>query len=236
MQGIYKITNLITNRCYIGKTNNSDRRWKDHQRLAMFDGHKEYDKALYQSMRKYGIENFVFEIIEELEDYSQSGEREKYWIAYYDSYNNGYNESLGGDGGSLPGHCQGEANGRARLTEADVIQIRTMYGQGCARSDCYELFKDKIELGGFVRVWTGETWQHIMPEVLTEENKQRNASLGRGKASKKQRLLNDDEVKDIRCRKQQGESNKMIYEDYKHKISFNTLQDVVYNKTYKDVK
>ena len=236
MQGIYKITNLSTGKCYIGKTNNDHRRWSDHQRLAFTEGHKEYNKALYQSMRKYGIENFVFEIIEELKDYSQSGERERYWISFYDSYNNGYNESLGGDGGSLPGHCQGEANGRARLTEADVIQIRTLYGQGCARSDCYELFKDKIELGGFVRVWTGETWQHIMPEVLTEENKQRNASLGKGKASKKQRLLTDNEVKNIRQRKNNGESNLSIYEDYKHKISINTLKDVIYNKTYKDVE
>ena len=91
MQGIYKITNLINNKCYIGKTNNSDRRWQDHQRLAITPGHKEYDKALYKAMRRYGLNNFSFEMIEELDDYNTSGEREIYWIKYFDSYNKGYN-------------------------------------------------------------------------------------------------------------------------------------------------
>ena len=68
---------------------------------------------LYQSIRKYGLDNFIFEIIEELEDYSIAAEREKYWIQYYNSYKNGYNESLGGDGGSVKGHCQGDKNGRS---------------------------------------------------------------------------------------------------------------------------
>lgn len=131
-----------------------------------------------------------------------------------------------------------ERNGNTSIstTTEDVIKIRTLYGQGCARSDCYALFKDKIELGGFIQVWTGETWSHIMPEVLTEENKQKNATLGRSQGAKKQRLLTDDEVRNIRTRKINGESNLSIYEDYKHKISITTLKDVIYNKTYKDVK
>jgi group I intron endonuclease len=77
-QGIYKITNLINNQCYIGKTNNFERRKKDHFRLAFTEGHKEYNKTLYRAIRKYGQENFSFDIIERLEDYSLSGEREKY--------------------------------------------------------------------------------------------------------------------------------------------------------------
>lgn len=157
MQGIYKITNLINNKIYIGKTNNSERRWRDHQRLAMTEGHKEYNKVLYQAIRKYGIENFSFEMIEELKDYSISGEREKYWISFYNSYNNGYNESKGGDGGSKKGHCQGASNGRALLTEEDVIKIRTLYKNGISRAECYSLFKDKITEGGFGRVWLGKT-------------------------------------------------------------------------------
>ena len=53
MQGIYKITNLINNKIYIGKTNDSNRRWKDHQRLAFTINNKEYGKTLYKAMRKY---------------------------------------------------------------------------------------------------------------------------------------------------------------------------------------
>jgi len=77
-QGIYKITNLINYKCYVGKTNNFERRKKDHFRLAKTKGHKEYNKSLYQAIRKYGEENFSFDILESLEDYSKADEREKY--------------------------------------------------------------------------------------------------------------------------------------------------------------
>lgn len=50
-------------------------------------------------MRKHGIENFEFEVIEECDDF-QVDEREKFWIAHYDSTNRdkGYNLSKGGQG------------------------------------------------------------------------------------------------------------------------------------------
>lgn len=235
MQGIYKITNLINNKCYIGKTNNSERRQKDHQRLAMTEGHKEYDKALYQAMRKYGIENFTFEMIEELEDYSISGEREKYQISFYDSYNKGYNESKGGDGGSEKGHCQGATNGRALLTEEDVIKIRTLYKNGISRAECYSLFKDKITEGGFGKIQLGRTWSHIMPEVYTEENKKRNESLGKANPAKKRRLFNEEQVKEIRRRRDNLESNSIVYLDYADIASKSSFDGVQYNRTYKEI-
>ena len=236
MQGIYKITNNVNHKLYIGKTNHSERRWKDHCRLAFKDNHKEYNKALYQAMRKYGLENFSFEIIEELKDYSISGEREQYWIQYYDSYNNGYNETTGGDGGSQKGHCQGELNGRAKLTQEDVIQIRIMYNQGRPRQECYELFKDKVSLSAFGMVWRGQTWKHILPEVFTDENKQNNLKNGRSLGGKKNRKFSDEQVKDIRKRKHQGESNNQVFQDYCH-IGFKSSFDGIwYYRTYLDVE
>lgn len=237
MKGIYKITNLITNKIYIGKTNDSERRWKDHQRLAFTEGHKEYNKALYQSMRKYGIENFIFELIEEIEEYDTlSGQREKYWVSYFDSYNNGYNETLGGDGGSKPGHCKGSANGRAKLTEEDVIYIRQKYEEGNSRGEIYLLFKEKISEFGFGRVWRGETWKDIMPEVYTLENKKRNERLGKQKGSLNKRIFSNEEILDIRQRFSQGESLKSIHISYLDKASLSTIADIVYLKTYGDVK
>lgn len=153
MQGIYKIENCINHKLYIGKSNNVERRWEDHKRVAFQKENKEYNKALYRAFRKYGLSNFSFDMIEELTDYSISGEREKFWIKYYNSFTEGYNESEGGDGGSAPGHCQGETNGRAKLTEQDVILIRTKFAEGIGKNDCYELFKDKITKGGFAKVW-----------------------------------------------------------------------------------
>lgn len=235
MQGIYKITNQITHKSYIGKTNNYDRRIADHKRLAFQLDHKESDKALYRAMRKYGLENFTFELIEELKDYSISGEREKFFIKLYNTYENGYNETPGGDGGSELGHCQGEFNGRAKLTQNDVIQIRTLYAEGISRSECYKLFCDKISASGFGRVWLGQTWSHIMPEVYTEENKKRNEKLGKGQNNKLRRLLTDDEVKFIRQMKQNGQSASEIYCIYQDKISKSCFDDIWYNRTYKEI-
>ena len=91
---IYKITNKINNKCYIGQTiKNYEERFRQHQ----LNYTKEYFSqiVLYQAFKKYGIENFNFEPIEEVEK-NQLDEREKYWIKYYDSYYNGYNSTLGG--------------------------------------------------------------------------------------------------------------------------------------------
>ena len=58
---------------------------------------KESDYPLYRAMRKYGVEHFKHEVVEECDD-TLLDEREKYWISYFDSYNNGYNQTLGGQG------------------------------------------------------------------------------------------------------------------------------------------
>jgi group I intron endonuclease len=235
MQGIYKITNLITDKCYIGKTVNYAKRMQEHRTIPFQPEHKEYEKTLYKSIRKYGLDNFSFELIEELKDYSVSGEREQYYITLYNSYNNGYNDTPGGDGGSEKGHCQGETNGRAKLTENDVIMIRTLYANGISRSDCYKMFCNKISSGGFGRVWLGQTWSHIMPEVYTEENKKRNEKLGKGQNNKNRRLLSNDEVKCIRQMEKDGCPASEVYLIYQNKISKSTFDDIWYNRTYREI-
>lgn len=96
MAYIYKITNDINNNVYIGETIRSlQKRWAAHLKKAEDPnvmGH------LQLAMRKYGAHHFHIEIIEECPD-DKRFEKEKYWIQYYDSYNNGYNSTLGGEGG-----------------------------------------------------------------------------------------------------------------------------------------
>lgn len=203
--------------------------------MAFQTNHKESNKALYCAMRKYGLENFTFELIEEINDYSISGEREKFFIQLYNSYHNGYNETPGGDGGSEVGHCQGETNGRAKLSEEDVIRIRTMYANGISRGECYRIFSDKISASGFGRVWLGQTWTHIMPEVYTEKNKKYNMSIGKGKSSKSRRKLSDEEIKHIRQMKKDGFSLGKAYLLYEKKVSKSTFDGVWYYRTYKEI-
>ena len=93
---IYKITNQINQKIYIGKTVNSIiERWKEH--LHDYKKQQYEKRPLYSAMNKYGIENFIIEEIEEV-DVKELSIREIYWIEYYNSYKNGYNATLGGDG------------------------------------------------------------------------------------------------------------------------------------------
>jgi predicted GIY-YIG superfamily endonuclease len=93
---IYKITNLINQKAYIGKTINSiEERWKEHKKEAIRQ--RAENRPLYKALNKYGIENFSVELVEEV-DVKNLSEREIYWIGYYHTYTEGYNATLGGDG------------------------------------------------------------------------------------------------------------------------------------------
>lgn len=98
MAYIYKITNDINGKSYIGKTekNNIQERWKDH--LIDYKKRRTEKRPLYSAMNKYGIEHFHIEEIEYIPPEQNLEEREIYWINYYNTYHNGYNATLGGDG------------------------------------------------------------------------------------------------------------------------------------------
>lgn len=92
MKGIiYKITNKVNGKSYIGQTRYTlEFRWRQHI-------HKKDNTYFHNAIRKYGVENFEKEILEEC-DYTDLNKREIYYIAKYDSFKNGYNLTIGGDG------------------------------------------------------------------------------------------------------------------------------------------
>lgn len=96
MPYIYKITNKINGKSYIGKTVRSiDERWHEHLREA--NQTRSQHRPLYKAFNKYGIDNFTCELIEEV-SLEQVDARERYWIEYYKTFKIGYNITIGGDG------------------------------------------------------------------------------------------------------------------------------------------
>lgn len=91
--GVYKITNLITNKNYIGVSVHIEQRQEEHKKGK---GNKE----LFKDFIFYGLINFSFEIIEECSK-EKFNEREPYQIKYYNAYTNGYNKNPGGIEGNL---------------------------------------------------------------------------------------------------------------------------------------
>jgi hypothetical protein len=88
---IYKITNLINSKIYIGKDTTSDSNYFGSGLL------------INRSFEKYGMENFIKEVIDETTDYDELSSKEIYWIEKYNSTDReiGYNISKGGDGGDV---------------------------------------------------------------------------------------------------------------------------------------
>lgn len=93
--GIYKITNLKTNDCYIGQSLDIYKRWCQHCKCGLGIDTPVGNK-LYKAMFQYGLQNFTFELLEECpKDTLILNEKEKYFIELYDAKNFGYNSTGG---------------------------------------------------------------------------------------------------------------------------------------------
>lgn len=95
---LYKITNIISNKIYIGQSNNPKYRWKQHK----YDSQrKEPIQYIHRAIAKYGIENFTFEIIAGCKTQEDTDFVEDQLINQYDSRNKekGYNLKAGGSHG-----------------------------------------------------------------------------------------------------------------------------------------
>lgn len=88
---VYKITNKINNKIYIGQTTKNNEEYFGSGTIII------------KAIAKYGKDNFLREILETCISKEHLDEREKYWISFYNSTNRniGYNVSIGGTGGNL---------------------------------------------------------------------------------------------------------------------------------------
>ena len=153
MIGIYKYTNKINGHCYIGQSVDITMRQYNHKSSAYNENSKDYNSQFHQAIRRYGLDNFEFEIIAELtpEEYNKEmlNSLEKFFIKYYNSYENGYNATEGGDVIGNNAHS-GEKNGRALLNEEDVRYIRECYNAHIPFREVYKEFSNKISIILFV--------------------------------------------------------------------------------------
>ena len=140
---VYKITNLLSGKCYIGKTkSNPNRRWKDHVKVANSKNNKnikQYVSSIHKAIAKYKVENFSFEILEYFQFEKEAYDKEVIYIKQFNSYYKGYNETLGGRA----------AKGTARkLTNKQIYFIFKDYAENGKSSndivDKYELCKESI--------------------------------------------------------------------------------------------
>lgn len=112
---IYKITNLINGKVYIGQSVNAKRRFRDHRTRTT-------KSAIASAIAKYGKQNFTYEIIEgQVENYN---EREKYWINFYQSNIRGIGYNIT-PGGEEPPVISGERSYFSKYSDEFVNKIKS---------------------------------------------------------------------------------------------------------------
>lgn len=99
---IYKATNTISGKAYIGITENLHKRRIEHKCLA----NRGFQFHFYKAIRKYGFDSFNWEILEECDDRKSAANREIELIVEHDTFDNGYNGTKGGDGGFKAAHTE----------------------------------------------------------------------------------------------------------------------------------
>lgn len=124
---IYKITNNVNGKVYIGQTIQTIKE-RFYQHYATKCSDSVLNMAIHRAINKYGKSNFTIEVIEEV-DKDSLNDREKFWIEYYNSYNNGYNSTRGGQDSST--HCK----------ELDTDSIIKEYNSGKSLRSIGNTFK-----------------------------------------------------------------------------------------------
>ena len=128
---VYKITNLVNGKVYIGKSINALERWTEHRRIARHPGSENY-YLFHKAINKYGSNNFKFEIIDTFNTEEDSLRGETQWISFYQTniteYGSkyGYNLTAGGEG--ISGFKFSEEQ-RKRMSEARLGELNSFYGK-----------------------------------------------------------------------------------------------------------
>jgi group I intron endonuclease len=142
---IYKITNKINGKVYIGKhCGVSEERWKTHLKNALDSTRPEH---LYRAMKKYGVENFIYEIIDGPFNLSVGDEflnkKEKEWIKKYKSRSDekGYNMTEGGDGLTAQ-YC----STKTKEKQSDSQDTFDYAAYSCSSGRLFKVFKKRNEI------------------------------------------------------------------------------------------
>ena len=175
---IYKFTNKINGKIYIGQTNNPEQRKRGHKSTAYNKKAHDYTNAFHNAIRKYGWDNFDFEILEEINDSfgrEYLNQREKFFISYYNSLvgRNGYNIREGGEGNiPEPKTFEERVACSKVLTLEEVVDIQTMLSSGYALFEIREKYP-KLSKSFLSNINTGLNFYNEKLEYPLGKNKTR---------------------------------------------------------------
>ena len=136
--GVYKITNLINNKIYVGQSVEIENRWEAEKNRCI-------NFHLKQSFKKYGIDNFKFEILVECSK-EVLDEIEIWYIDYYKSYDikYGYNKTLGGYNGAPNEETKKRISETVKKLHREGIYKNVIYGGKPISNEHKQAITEKI--------------------------------------------------------------------------------------------
>lgn len=154
---IYKVTNLLSKKIYIGKTKGTlEERRKSHLEYTR----QCKKRGIFQNaLLKYGFENFTWEIIDSAETICELNEKEKYWIKFLGSQDVeiGYNMTSGGDGGDIISTLSREGKYKP-WNKGLSRELQPNFGKVFSLET-----REKIGKASKNRVWSEERRQKVSP-------------------------------------------------------------------------
>jgi group I intron endonuclease len=241
--GIYRIVNNINKKYYIGSTNDLNKRMNAH--TCELSINKHHSIHLQRSYNKYGKENFIFEILEYVEEMENKIElkkilieKEQYWIDFYNSSNDKYGYNICKNAYSPLGHTKGSVSEetKRKISIANKGRKRPdMWGTNSHLAKLSEedvinikvrmLNGDKIndiaidykaDLSSIYDIKNGITWKHIMPNVDLLSHYRKN------------NIVEDKIAIEIKERLNKGEKGRDLAKEYN--ISESTISGIKNNK------
>lgn len=232
MIGIYKITNKVNKKIYIGQSTDCHRRWLEHLRSGQPEKYckkseRDSKTPIHLAMQKYGVNNFSIEILEECLK-NQLDEKEKYWIKYYKDLGFIlYNLTDGGQESSLV--QKGEKHSQAKLTQKEVDKIKYLLKN--TDKNYNEILKEfpKISSKAIISLINqGKNWYDENEQYPIRKSHKRQC----GEESKVA-LFTNKQVMEIRKEYANDEKITARFLAEKYNISLNTMRAILQGKSYK---
>ena len=163
MIGIYKIQNKVTDKVYIGKSVNIEKRWIQHR--CHLNNNVHANDYLQKAWNKYGENGFNFSVLCECEE-SVLDEKEIYYINLYKATDRsyGYNLREGGDGGAMSQETIEKLRGvGSTLSEDDVRHIKMCMYLLMDRKEIAEMYNVSPKV--LTAISQGKNWGYVLPEL-----------------------------------------------------------------------
>lgn len=217
MQGIYKFTNKINNKVYIGKADNLEERFKSHKRNYNNENLPDYNTKFYRALRKYGFENFEYEVVESNSGWTEEtlNQKEIEYISLYMATEEtfGYNIQKGGNNTAVP----------RKLNESQVLLIKEqLISSSITMRDLANQYNVSESMISMIN--SGKAWVTIGPADFPLR---KNTFVNNQGSSNPQAKFTDREVIEIRLMYVDKQLND-IYELYKNRCSFSEMKKICY--------